>query len=174
MNIAIIVAFRNFRDEEYFIPKEILDKAGIKTVVFSSALGTALGSQGGEVEVADTIDNLKVSDYDAIVFVGGEGAKGLGDNPEAHRIGQESVEANKVLGAICIAPIILAKAGVLFGKKATVWSSPMDKAAVKILREEGAIYEDEPVAVDGRIITANGPLAAQRFAEKIIEALTRL
>jgi protease I len=57
----------------------------------------------------------------------------------------------------------LAKAGVLKGKKATVWSSPMDKSPIKILTQNGAIFENLDVVVDGNIITANGPQAAEEF-----------
>lgn len=73
------------------------------------------------------------------------------------------------MGAICIAPAILAKAGVLKGKKATVWSSLMDKSAVKILEKSGADYLPDSVVADGKVITATGPLAAKEFAEKIIQ-----
>ena len=47
----------------------------------------------------------------------------------------------------------------------------MDKSAVKILKESGAIYQDNPVVVDGKIITASGPLVAKKFAEAIINTL---
>lgn len=172
MRIAIIIAFRNFRDEEYFIPKEVFEGAGAKITTFSTVVGTAIGVQGGEADVEKTLEEFNASDFDAVVFVGGAGARNLMDNTDAHRIAQQTVEAGKVLAAICIAPTILAKAGVLFGKKATVWSSSMDKSAVKILREEGALYEEGPVVVDGKIVTANGPAAAREFAQKLLEALT--
>jgi protease I len=66
----------------------------------------------------------------------------------------------------------LAKAGVLKGKKATVWSSSLDRGPVKILKENGVIYEDKDVVQDGKIITANGPGAAEEFGQKLAEALT--
>ena len=85
---------------------------------------------------------------------------------------KREVKQNKVLAAICISPIILTKAGVLKGKKATVWSSPLDKSWIKVLQESGqAIYQEEDVVVDGKIITANGPAAAGRFGQAIVEVL---
>jgi protease I len=172
MKIAIVIAFRNFRDEEYFIPKEIFEKAGGEVTTFSTALGTAVGVHGGETQAEKVLEEFRVSDFEAVVFVGGAGARELIDNPDAHHIAQEAVRANKVLAAICIAPTILAKAGVLFGKKATVWSSPMDKTAVKILREEGVNYREDDVVVDGKIVTARGPGAAEEFALTILQLLT--
>ena len=93
------------------------------------------------------------------------------DVDKGHRIAREATEKNRLLAAICIAPAILAKAGVLNQKEATVWSSVLDKSAVKILKENGAIYKDQPVVQDGKIITANGPDAAKEFGQKSVETL---
>jgi len=171
MKIAIIIAFRDFRDEEYFIPKKILEEAGAKVETFSSSLGEAVGKMGGEAEVNGLIKDLDPRNYDAVLFIGGPGAADYIDNEICHKIARETIGNNKVLGAICIGPLILAKAGVLEGKKATVWSSIMDKSAVKMLKKAGADYLPESVVVDGKIVTASGPLAAKQFAEKIIEIL---
>lgn len=170
--IAMIIAFREFRDEEYLIPKKILESAGAKVITVSASLGTAVGKLGGEAKVDILLEDLKVEDYGAVLFIGGPGAFKYIDDETCHQIVRKVVENNKVLGAICIAPAILAKSGVLEGKKTTVWSSVMDKSAVKIIKEAGAIYQDSPVIIDGKIITASGPLAAKKFAEAIIETLT--
>jgi len=168
---AMIIAFKDFRDEEYFIPKQVLRVGGNKITTVSSELGKAIGTYGGEVNVDLTLDKLKVDDFDAIIFVGGSGALKYTEDETCWEIAQESVLKNKVLGAICVGPVILARAGVLSGKKATVWFSPLDKSAVKILKEEGAIFEDGGVVQDGNIITANGPQAARKFGETILRAL---
>lgn len=169
--IAMLVAFREFRDEEYFIPKQILERAGAKIITASASTGKAIGKLGGDTEVNILISDLKAADYDAILFIGGPGAAKYIDDETCHQIARETVETGKVLGAICIAPAILAKAGVLKGKKATVWSSPMDKSAVKILKENGAVFQEESVVADGKIVTASGPLAAKEFAETIIDIM---
>jgi len=168
---ALIIAFKDFRDEEYFIPKQVLRVGGSKITTVSSELGKAIGIYGGEVNVDLTLDKLKVDDFDAIIFVGGSGALKYTEDETCWKIAQESVQKDKVLGAICVGPVILARAGVLSGKKATVWSSPLDKSAVKILKEEGAIFEDNQIAQDGNIITANGPQAARKFGETILRTL---
>ena len=169
--IAMIVAFKDFRDEEYFIPKEILEGAGVQIITASTSTGTALGVGGGEALVEEKISELKAQNFDGIIFVGGQGAYAFIDNADCHRIAQEAATNQKLLAAICIAPAILAKAGVLRGKRATVWSSSFDKSAVKILQDNGAIYEDKDVVVDGNIITAYGPDAAGTFGERILEIL---
>jgi len=170
--IAIIIAFRDFRDEEYFVTKTTLESAGAGITTVSDSLGKAVGSYGGDTNVDLLLDNLKVGDYDAIVFIGGSGAYKYFDNERCHQIAKETLSQRKILGAICASPTILAKAGVLDGKKATVWSNPMDKSLVKILQDEGAVYQAEKVVKDGNIITGNGPDAARDFAREIIKSLT--
>lgn len=169
--VLMIIAFRDFKDEEYFIPREILEKAGVEVAVASDKKGMAYGVAGGEAIVGLTISEVEGDDFDAIIFIGGGGAQKYIESVDCHRVAWEAVAGERVLAAICIAPAILAKAGVLKGKKATVWSSPMDRAAIKILEENGAKYTNEPVVVDGKIITANGPEAAEEFGRKMIEAL---
>lgn len=171
--VAMIIAFREFRDEEYFIPKQILEMAGVNITTVSTSLGEAIGKMGGEAKIDLTLDELKAGDYNAVLFIGGPGAAKYIDDPQARQIAREVADSAMVLGAICIAPVILAKAGVLSGKQATVWSNIMDKSAVKILKEEGAEYRSEPVVIDGKIITADGPASAKKFAEAIIEALEK-
>ena len=170
--IAMIIAHRDFRDEEYFVPKEILEGAGAEVKTASNQMGRALGADGGEVEIDLLVKDLNPADFDVVVFIGGPGCLGNLDNENSYQVAKETVSQNKILASICISPIILAKAGVLKGKKATVWSSPMDRSPVKILEENGAIYQDELVVVDGKIITGNGPGAAKEFGEAIVEVLT--
>jgi len=136
-------------------------------------MGTAIGADGGEVEVDFLLENLKVADFDAIIFVGGPGCLENLDNENSYKITKDAVLQDKVLASICISPVILAKAGVLKGKKATVWNSPFDKSPIKILEENGATYEERTVVRDGKIITANGPDAAEEFGQKIVEVLTQ-
>lgn len=169
--IAMIIAFRDFRDEEYFIPKQTLESSGAKITTVSNSLGKAIGKLGGDTEVDVLLKDFNPGNYNAILFIGGPGAAKYIDDETYHKIVRETVQNNKILGAICIAPAILAKAGVLDGKKATVWSSVMDKSAVKILEEGGANFQPDSVVSDGKIITADGPGAAKGFAQKIIEVL---
>lgn len=169
--VALIVAFRDFRDPEYFVPKEIFEKEGLEVKTVSTKEGVAIGAEGGEARVDILLENLKVDDFDAILFVGGPKALDYLDNETSYKIARQTIEKGKILGAICISPVILAKSGVLKGKKATVWTSVLDKSAAKILKENGAEYVEEKAVKDGKIITANGPEAAKDFANLVLEAL---
>ena len=164
--ILMIIASQNFRDEELLIPKKLFEKEGYSVVIAGTSLKPAKGMLGAVVTPQILIDQVKVDEYSAIVFVGGVGAKEYFNHPLAHKIAKEAVSKNKILAAICIAPRILAEAGVLKGKKATVWVSEG-----KTLEEKGAHYTGKPVEVDGNIVTASGPQAAEEFAKIIIKLL---
>lgn len=161
--VALIIAKENFRDEELSVPQAIFTKAGCRVVIFSSSLGTATGMSGAQVEIDKTISQLTVGDYAAIVFIGGSGASQYWGNNRVQQIVRQAAAEDKILGAICIAPVILARAGVLKGKQATVWPSEKQQ-----LIKNGVIYQDKPVVVAGRIITANGPASAEQFAQAIL------
>lgn len=167
-NAVMVIAQRGFRDEELFRPKEILEKAGVVVTIASLTLQECKGMLGSVVKPDTTIDQVKVDDYDIIVFVGGSGASQYFDNLVAHRLAQEAVNKKKILGAICIAPVILANAGVLDGRRATVWSSESGQ-----LEAKGAYFTGAPVQVDGKIVTANGPSAAEDFARAMVGYLKK-
>jgi len=169
--IAMIIAYSNFRDEEFFVTKEAIENHGITVSVISDQMGIARGIDGADVNVETTLDNLNVDKFDAIVFIGGPGALEHLDNQDSYRIAQDAVKYNKILAAICIAPVILAKSKALGGKKATVWSSRLDQSAIEILKKHDARYLKQDIVIDSRIITANGPKAARQFGEEIADAL---
>ena len=170
MKLAYIVAHKNFQDKEYFIPREILEGVGIEVDTYSNKEGEARGSEGGDV-FAKNIKDIKVNHYDGVVLAGGSGAPKYLDNDEVYSLLNEFKQKGKLVSAICISPIILAKAGLLRGKKATVWSSDMDKSAIETIKDEGAEYVEKKVVSDGRIITANGPEAAKDFGVEIVGSL---
>ncbi|MBM3252257.1 MAG: DJ-1/PfpI family protein [Candidatus Omnitrophica bacterium] len=164
--VVMIIASNGFRDEEFKVPHLVLEENGAEVKIASSSLDEARGILGTKVKPDILIKNINVADYDAIIFVGGAGSQEYWDDPIAHKIAKEAIKENKILAAICIAPITLANAGVLKGRKATVWLSE-----VKRLKSKGVIYLDETVVQDGNIVTANGPTAASSFADKILEGL---
>lgn len=170
--VAMFIAFQDFRDEEYFIPKSVFNNDGFEVITVSTKKGQAIGVFGGAVDIDLTMEEIRADDYDALIFVGGEGMAKIMNSENLHALAREAVRQGKVLGAICIAPAVLAKSGVLSGKKATVWSNNMDKSAVKILKDNGACYTEKPVVVDGNLITANGPAVARSFAQAILETLS--
>jgi protease I len=172
--ISMVIAPKDFKDEEYFVPKKIFEESGfvVKTLSFKKEL--AIGIDGGEALVDLSFNDFYPKDFDAIVFVGGNGASIFFDNEDVERILQESKELDQIIAAICIAPVLLAKNGILEGKRATVWSNNMDTSLIQLLEASVAQYVDLPVVMDGNVITARGPAVAKDFANTIINALDNL
>ena len=164
--VAIIIANKGFADNEFRVPKKMIEKAGGKTEVFALSKGTAIGMYGMEADVRYSLDDIRVPEFDAIIFVGGSGSNVYHENPKAHKIAQDAVKNDKILAAICWAPVILANAKVIDGKMATV--NPWEE---KRFQKAACYYTGDKVTVDGKIITANGPEASAFFAKAIIESL---
>jgi protease I len=164
--VVMIVSHRDFRDEELFKPRQILEKEGVEVTVASSDLTLAKGMLGGEEKPDMLMRDIDTAEYDAVLFVGGAGATEYWDDRKAHEIARQAQDGGKLVGAICIAPVTLANAGLLDGKKATVWKSEAGR-----LRAQGATYTGHDVEVDGRIITANGPQSAEKFGRAVLAAL---
>lgn len=164
--VVMIIAHQDFRDEELEEPTKLLEEQGAKVAVASSSMEQAQGMLGAQVLPDVLLENVKAADFDAVVFVGGKGASEYWNDAKAHQIAREASQNGKVLGAICLAPVTLANAGVLKGKKATVWESESSR-----LQKQGAHYTGAAVEVDGLIVTANGPEAAQEFGKALAAAL---
>jgi protease I len=162
--ILMIIASSNFRDEELNIPKEIFRENGYKVTVASSRISIATGMLGAKVTPDLLLQDVRVADYLAVVFVGGGGAKEYYANSTALSIAKEAYNKGILVGAICIAPNILANAGILKNKKATCFDSDNLKA-------KGALFTGKSVERDGKIITAKGPQAAKEFGTAVVNAL---
>lgn len=163
--ILMIVANKGFRDEEYAIPKNIFIKAGFIVVTSAKNPGIAIGKFGLKINVDITMDEVNVADYVAILFIGGPGCYDYYDDPKAHEIAKQAYDDDRILGAICAAPGILAHAGLLQGKKATMFADD------GTLAKGGATYTGADVEVDGKIITATGPTTAKAWAETIVKMI---
>ena len=164
-SVLMVIAMENFRDEELFVPAKLFEERDIKVTIASTVTSKVTGMLNGIAKPNILLENVKAKDYDAVIFVGGIGAQMYYNDKIAHQIAEDAVKQDKVLAAICIAPNILAKAGLLQGRKATCWDSA-------ILTENGAKYQRNSVVRDGKIITANGPQAAYEFGQTIIKAMT--
>jgi protease I len=162
----MVIAPAMFRDEEYAEPKRILEEAGIEVVTASVEAGECRGRFGMVAQADMPLKAAKAEGYDAVVFVGGAGAKVFFDDPAAHRLATDGVAAGAIVGAICIAPSILARAGLLRGKIATSFPSQEDD-----LRAHGALWSGNRVEISGRIVTANGPEAAEAFGHDLVRLI---
>jgi len=164
--ILMVISPIDFRDKEYFEPKAIFEKTGMEVKTASIQSGIAKGADGGEAKIDLSVSEVKPEDFDAVVFIGGPGMAQIVADDSLQILARKFHDAGKITSAICVAPSILARAGLLTGKKATSFPDVKDD-----LIKGKAEYTGESVTVDGKIITANGPESAKEFGEKIAEAL---
>ncbi len=164
--VVMIIAQKDFRDDELLDPEALLADQGAIVTIASTTREMVRGMQGGEVMPDMLVSDIEPEKWDAVVFVGGVGASQYWDDSTAHAVAKGTIEAGKVLGAICIAPVTLANAGLLQGKKATCWESEAQK-----LKAKGAEYTGANVEQDGKIVTASGPKAAIAFGLQLSKAL---
>jgi len=174
--MLIVIAPENFRDEELFEPLAVLEEKGIEYEIISTEKGRFRGMLGGYATATETIsETLQWLDsgkgmkhYGGLLIVGGSGSKDyLWGDEELYGIVRHFDKETKPAGAICLSPVVLARAGVLAGRHATVWPA---EEAVRELKKNKAEYEDTPVVNDGYFITADGPAAATEFGKRMAEA----
>jgi protease I len=167
--VQLVAAQEGFRDEELFVPEDIFSDAGAFVDIASNSTQMAHGTQGGEVEPDLAIFRIDVDSIDALVIAGGKGSpQYLWSNPDLLEKVREAYAKGKIVGAICISGVVLAQAGILKGKHATVFPDPV---ALAEYRKHGVAYENMGVVVDGNVVTASGPDYAKPFAEAILDLL---
>ncbi len=165
----MIVAKADFEQTEYKKTRAALDDGGVECTVASTKVGKLKGNKGMRVESSMLLSDVNPADYDAIVIIGGNGIKKVWKDEQAHRIVKQAAADRKIVAAICAGPGILGYAGVLDGKKATAHPK---SGAKNVMKDNGCDYQSQSVVVDGNIITANGPKAASKYGEAIVEALS--
>jgi protease I len=169
MKVLIVIAPEKFRDEEFTVPAAALQKAGIGYDVASTRRGTCSGMLGAKVKATLSLKEVDPKTYDGILIVGGGGAQSyLWDDDILCVMVKSFHQSAKVVAAICLAPVILARAGILKGKKATIFNSPISLGE---MTAGGAVLVAKAVVSDSRIVTANGPAAATEFAGIFIRTL---
>ncbi len=167
--IVMIVAPKDFTDQEYFDPRKVFENAGARVRVASTTTRPAVSHNLAKVRVDQAISDIRLDQVDAIVVVGGMGAATYLMNDESLRnLLVAASKSNKVVSAICIAPAVLARAGVLRNREATCYA---DKTIIGALKMNGAAYLDREVVVSGRIVTGNGPGAAKEFAATVLAGI---
>jgi protease I len=119
--VLMIIPHTQFRDEEFFEPRSILEREGAAVVVGSTSKRTCFGMKGGIVEASVAIAEAKADDYAALVLCGGSSVPDLfWNDKKLHELTAAMAAQGKVVAAISLATVVLAKAKLLEGKQATV------------------------------------------------------
>ena len=165
--VVFIIPHDGFENHELFDTLDVLSVAGVQVIMAGSELGPIKDTRNiGQIEVTMHITDINAEGYDGLIFIGGAGVNRYAENPVVLDLVRRAAEQEKVIAAIGTAPAILAEAGVLAGRRATVRISKRNK-----LKKAGAEYTGTYVERDENIITARYPRAASEFGKAIVDAL---
>lgn len=167
--VVFVVASEGYQPVEYNLPKKLLEQAGIIVLTASNKLAPAIAKDGSTTLVDYLIKNIPVDAINGLFVVGGPGAMENLNTPDLHRVLKEAITKKKKVGAICIAPRILAQAGILTDKQATGWDE--DNELAGIFKKYNVHYKQQDVVRDENVLTATGPEAAREYGEQIISIL---
>jgi 4-methyl-5(b-hydroxyethyl)-thiazole monophosphate biosynthesis len=165
MKKVLLLLAEGFEEIEALTVVDVLRRANVQCDTCSIKEREVSGSHDIVVVADITLDDENLNSYDAIVLPGGmPGAANLKENIRVVDLVKDYYASGRIVAAICAAPIVLAKAGIIDGKLVTSYPS-FDKQL------EHCIYKDELVVVDGNIITSRGPATALPFSYKLLEKL---
>jgi protease I len=167
--VLMVVPYTQFRDEEFVEPRKILEAVGASITVASGTARTCYGLKGTLVESTLAISDAKAENFDALVICGGPSVpEFFWNDKKLAELASAMSAAGKVVAAISLSTVVLAKAKLLSGKEATVYFLPQ---AIQELKAAGATYVSGPVVVQDKLITAEGPGDSVRFGQAIRAAL---
>ncbi|TRX62015.1 DJ-1 family glyoxalase III [Carboxylicivirga sp. M1479] len=166
MKKVVVFLADGFEEVEAITPIDVLRRVDIKvTSVSISNTKEVTGSHNITIIADQLLKDTDFSAFDAAILPGGmPGTLNLNDNDQLKKIILDFDKDNKVIGAICAAPLILGELGLLKNKKAVCYPG-FEKHLT------GASIEKTPVAKDHNYITGNGIGAAMLFSLNLVNEL---
>lgn len=165
MKKAVVFLADGFEEVEAFAPVDILRRGGVDVTIAGVTGMQIVSSHNVKVMADKDVKEIKADDYDAFICPGGmPGAVNLKDSIVTDII-KEAYGKDKIVSAICAAPMVLDKAGVLADKDFTMYPGMQSYAP------SGSYKSNEFVVKDGRVITGAGPAAAFEYAFKLLAEL---
>jgi len=150
---AVIIIGPGFEDVEGIYPYYRLQEEGFVVDVATANDSEVKGKHGIPLAPTVKIEQLKESEYDAVIVPGGlEGPDRVRQRVEAVAFVRKMFEKGKLVSSICHGPWVLISAGIMKGKKATCYIGMKDD-----LMNAGAHYTGSPVTIDGNLITSDHP-----------------
>jgi len=166
--LEVMYPYQRFLEAGFEVTLAAPKKGVVKTVVhdFEPGFGTYTEKPGYRVEATAGFSEVDPAAFDALYLPGGRAPEWVRNEPGALEIVRHFFEANKPVGAICHAALILAAAGVLKGR--TVTAYPALKPDVELA---GATFEDQPVVEDGNLVSARAwpdhPYLLRAFMQRL-------
>jgi protein deglycase len=167
MSRVLVPLAEGFEEIEAVTVIDLLRRAGIEVVVAGLASGPVTGSHGITLEPDASLEDVLDESFDMVALPGGmPGAKHLAEDSRLRDLLRRMTHEDRYTAAICAAPGVLAKAGLLAGKRATSFPGFLTPE----IAPQTCIVED-PVVVDGKVITSRGAGTAMDFALALIQRL---
>ena len=169
MKHVLVPLAEGFEEIETVTIVDILRRAGIQVTVASvekhPSSAAIEGRSGIKVMPDRALSEMSIAEYDMMVLPGGlKGARILQHDAEVARLLRDFQRADRYIGAICAAPVVLATNNMIAGRRVTSHPSVKDELT-------GAVYEQRRVVIDGRLVTSRGPGTAMEFAMALVELL---
>lgn len=163
----VMVLGPQFEDQEARRPLEFLREEGAYVDVAGVRKETLTGlHQHTQIPVDKEITAIKPDDYDAMVIPGGRSPANLRKHAEVVDFVRDFYETGKTVAAICHGPQLLAAAGLLKDKHITGYPKIREE-----MQQAGADFDDQPVVIDGNLITSRNVPDIPQFDAAIKAAL---
>lgn len=162
MKVLCIVG-KGFEELECVGSVATLLRAGISVDIYAIDNIEAEGRFGLTLKKLYNLQNVHLENYDALLIPGGPHFKLLESNPQVRSIIETFMKKDKVVGAICSAPTILGRMGLLNNRTYTC-NTAMNS-------DFGGVFNDQPVVVDGNLVTGRSMAATIDFGFALIEKL---
>ena len=160
--MIIVLLADGFEEIEALTPVDMLRRAGLEVKTVGIGGKIAVGSHGIAVVCDITADEVKLSDVSMAVFPGGmPGSLNLDASPFTNEVIKSVTERGGRLAAICAAPLVFGRRGLLDGRRATCY--PGFEPELR-----GAICTGDAVVTDGNITTSRGMGTALAFAKELV------
>jgi len=166
--VAILVADM-YQELEFWYPYLRLKEEGAEVLAVGPEAKEYKSKLGYPAKADLGAKDVRAPDFQGVVIPGGYAPDYLRRSPELVRFVKDMAEAGKPVAAICHGPWMLCSARVVKGKRVTSFFAIRDD-----LENAGAIWVDEPVVVDGNIITSRMPQDLPLFLKAVIEALRKV
>lgn len=160
---ALIILHSGFEEIEAVTPIDLLTRAGVKVV--QAALAEKLevtGKSGIVLQASHHLDDVVSEPFDAVILPGGPGIQDIRKHPIICKLFEHQKAANKIIGCICAAPLLLLDAGLVKDLRYTCFPG---------VRNELPNALQDNVVQDGTIITSKGAGTATEFGLQLISAL---
>lgn len=162
---VLVVLADGFEEIEAVAVIDILRRASIDTVAAGLHSGEIVSTRKIKITPDTTLDTVKSADFDMLFLPGGQpGTNNLKADARVIALLKEFHAAGKYIGAICAAPSVLAVAGLLAGKRVTSFPDTREQLG-------DVDYSEEPVVIDGKILTSRGAGTAADAGFAIVSLL---